>query len=148
MNRLFGHQMAISSSLFIRILAFGILVVFISIIPFLNLFPIPHIFYPGWDAVHRNWTPVAVSAAEWHTQGTLAIFSVAWDEWIGVWVSVAAFGLFGLTLDARRTYVGVFRGVAGWPGEAFARCFQDRDPTLPRHRQNGVLKLSSFRHVI
>ncbi|VDB86467.1 unnamed protein product [Peniophora sp. CBMAI 1063] len=146
MNRLFGRQMAISQSLYLRLLAFGFILILVSAAAFANVAPLPTEFYPGWSVVHSDWTPLSVSTAEWQAGGSLTIFGVVWNGWIFVWLSTATFGLFGLTHDARATYMRVLRAVAGWPEKLhLCRSHADDDSILPRHRLKCALKLSKLR---
>ena len=123
MNHLFGRQIAISRSVYLRVFALGMINFLSSVTAsIVNFFPFPMPgFYPGWAVVHADWTPVAITAAEWRSQGPLVMFTNVWDVWINVWLGAAIFGLFGLTQEARETYVRAFRTATCWTGRLHKR---------------------------
>lgn len=133
MDRLFGGQIAIPRSLYVRIFTLGVILLMTSALAFVNCFPAPTEFYAGWSAVHGNWTPVAVTAHEWHAQGSFVAFTVIWNEWINVWLAVALFGLFGLTRDTRAMYVQAIKAVISLPRKTLQSL---------RRTQSGVLSVS------
>ncbi|VDB95958.1 unnamed protein product [Peniophora sp. CBMAI 1063] len=93
MSHLFVSHTSITPSLYIRILAFGLILLIDSGIFIGNLFPPPTGFYPGWNVVHGNWSPEAIPAAEWQTQ-SVGRLTVVWNGWINVWLAAIVFGLF------------------------------------------------------
>lgn len=107
-QRLFGSQSIISRSVYLRILSFGFILLMFCAVAVVNFFPLPHEFYPGWSAVHKDWDPVSVTAEEWRTQGAFIFFTIVWYGWYNVFLAVVIFGLFGLTSDARAAYVRVY----------------------------------------
>lgn len=63
----------------------------------------PFIFYPGWDVVHADWTPLQYTRDEWRSSdwGT---FTLYFTLWANVVLSLAIFGLFGFTPEALDVY--------------------------------------------
>ncbi|VDB95537.1 unnamed protein product [Peniophora sp. CBMAI 1063] len=72
----------------------------------------PAPFYPGWDVVHHDWTPVTISWAMLNDKGAPELAFVHYGFWISPIFAFAFFGLFGLTEGARTSYWRVFRVAA------------------------------------
>lgn len=73
-------------------------------------------FYPGWNEVHGDWTPIVFTYAELKAFGpsTLAEFYFAY--WTSPVLAFAIFGLFGLAAEARSSYWYTIVAVARWLG--------------------------------
>ncbi|VDC06349.1 unnamed protein product [Peniophora sp. CBMAI 1063] len=147
MGHLFGRQIAIKRSVYLRIFALGMINFLTSITAsIVNFFPFPMpVFYPGWAAVHADWTPVSISAAEWHSQGPLIVFTNVWDVWINAWLGFAIFGLFGLTREARQTYVRAFRIATRWTGRPRTRGSELTILRLPSTHPNRSMEQADLK---
>jgi hypothetical protein len=64
----------------------------------------PFRFYYGWDFVHSNWAPYAVSYSALVSAGFWTVFNFYLENWTSPVLSIAIFSLFGLTSEARATY--------------------------------------------
>ena len=149
MSQLFGRQIAITRCVYLRVFCFGLINLLVGFtVAIANFFPIPKPeFYPGWAAVHGNWTPISMSAADWRSQSQFVMFSNVWDVWINVWLALAIFGLFGLTEDARNVYVRAFSIATRWPGRVYPRGSQSEILTLPSVSQHGQRKSAEIKYV-
>jgi hypothetical protein len=62
-------------------------------------------FYAGWDLVHSDWAPISIPYSFLMSRG----FWPMLDQYLQIWTSPAfalvTFALFGLTLEARATYL-------------------------------------------
>ncbi|KAI0309359.1 GPCR fungal pheromone mating factor [Amylostereum chailletii] len=67
-------------------------------------------FWPGWSAIHDDWTHSQLLVSDWKTDrwNELAIRSIIWNN---VPLSLAYFFLFGLMGEARATYRNIFWAV-------------------------------------
>ncbi|KZV66815.1 STE3-domain-containing protein [Peniophora sp. CONT] len=132
MNQLFGRQIAITRCVYLRVFCFGLINLMVCLtVAIANFFPFPQPeFYPGWSAVHANWTSVSISAADWHSKGRFVMFNNVWNVWVNVWLALAIFGLFGLTEDARKVYVRAYGTAIRWTRQLH-----------PGHSQSEILAL-------
>ena len=63
----------------------------------------PFIFYPGWNVVHADWTPLTATREEWRASGW-GTFTLYFTLWANVILAIAIFGLFGFTPEALDVY--------------------------------------------
>lgn len=82
-------------------------------------------FWPGWFQVHSwesyNSTDIEiVLAIDWVTR-PWCMASVKADQWIPIFLAIIFFSLFGLTCEARGTYVTAFLWAVRWVGYNPAR---------------------------
>ncbi|KZV72017.1 STE3-domain-containing protein [Peniophora sp. CONT] len=87
-------------------------------------------FYPGWESVHSDWTPVSISWAKLNSKGVPELAFVHYSFWISPIFALAFFGLFGFTAGARASYWRVIHTVIarlGWKKASFS---QDSQATL------------------
>ncbi|VDB86432.1 unnamed protein product [Peniophora sp. CBMAI 1063] len=73
-------------------------------------------FYPGWARTHENWEPTGLSYADFKYLGPLTAAEIYFAAWAPVALAYAVFGLFGITREARASYMHVFRTMWGWVG--------------------------------
>ncbi|VDC07961.1 unnamed protein product [Peniophora sp. CBMAI 1063] len=92
-------------------------------------------FYPGWNKVHGDWTPIVFTYAELKGFGpsTLAEFYFAY--WTSPVLAFAIFGLFGVTAEARASYWHIIQIAGGWVG---------MEPTLRHARKDSPLETLEF----
>ena len=84
-------------------------------------------FYPGWDAVHASFAPVASTWADLEA-AVPATFAQLYLSWYSSpVVAVAIFALFGLTEEARATY---------WRGFCWAVALFGWKPPAPNKRSD------------
>ena len=84
-------------------------------------------FYPGWDAVHASFAPVASTWADLEA-AVPATFAQLYLSWYSSpVVAVAIFALFGLTDEARATY---------WRGFCWAVALFGWKPPAPNKRSD------------
>jgi hypothetical protein len=62
-------------------------------------------FYLGWDAVHANWQPVAISYSTVAESGFWPLFSLYFMQWTPAMLGLIFLTIFGLTSETR---------AAGW----------------------------------
>ena len=73
-------------------------------------------FWPGWDEVHTNWSPISVSHSELVATGPVYYVRTYLVPWISPVLAFAIFSLFGCTSEARSSYWRVLSVLAGWFG--------------------------------
>lgn len=115
MNEFLDSGASVNRANYYRILALGCLDILItlpiqSIDIVTNFLGTNAVFYPGWNSVHSDWSPIFIPA---HGPGGWAEtfwrnFLIRWDEWIRVLLASIFFLLFGFTKEARKVYMTVF----------------------------------------
>ena len=116
----YARLLALASIDIILTLPIGITNIVLVVISSLHVAPIP--FYWGWSFLHADWEPVASSYAELKANGTanVALFYVS--RWDPVVLTLAIFGLFGLTREARSSYRHVIGTAISWYRRKSTRC--------------------------
>ncbi|KZV61584.1 hypothetical protein PENSPDRAFT_643237 [Peniophora sp. CONT] len=74
-------------------------------------------FYPGWDVVHGDWTPIVYTYAELKAFGPSTLAEYYFAYWASPALAFTIFGLFGLTAEARASYWCIICAVCsrlGW----------------------------------
>ncbi|KZV68508.1 STE3-domain-containing protein [Peniophora sp. CONT] len=87
-------------------------------------------FYWGWANIHRNWEPISTSYTEFQASGTAALAQDYFARWSSLVLAFSIFGLFGLTSEARASYLRIICTMGGWVGWK---------PTLNRRSEKQTL---------
>ncbi|VDB88611.1 unnamed protein product [Peniophora sp. CBMAI 1063] len=128
-NRFLTTNGEVSRSRFLRVLFIGSLDILITLpqglIAIIDMtlntldshktFDTP-LFYLGWEIVHRNWSPIGVSYAEFG-EGRVQKFTVEYGQWTSIVLACVIFALFGVNGTAREGYwkaIRVIGGACGW----------------------------------
>ncbi|VDC06354.1 unnamed protein product [Peniophora sp. CBMAI 1063] len=112
-NGVLRHHIGMDRSRYVRALALGCVDILLSlpvgIISFVLAvgvgpsFP----FWPGWSEIHTAWEPLATPSHIWQEDPWFR-FRIYWNSWVNVFFGIAIFSLFGLNLESRKIYSGVF----------------------------------------
>ncbi|KAI0314149.1 hypothetical protein OF83DRAFT_471199 [Amylostereum chailletii] len=70
----------------------------------------PLVFYPGWDAVHRDWTPLSVPFEAWQ-RSFWQTFIIRFNQFISIVLATAFFLLLGSTGEAANKWKHAWRTV-------------------------------------
>ncbi|KZV71957.1 hypothetical protein PENSPDRAFT_378909 [Peniophora sp. CONT] len=73
-------------------------------------------FYPGWEAVHSNWTARSVTYAEMRAAGNRSLALVYLSFWSSSILAFVVFGFFGVNGESRASYWRIVCGIGGWFG--------------------------------
>ncbi|VDB86834.1 unnamed protein product [Peniophora sp. CBMAI 1063] len=73
-------------------------------------------FYPGWEAVHSDWTILTFTYSEAVSGGAYSVATYYIQLWTTPIESFVIFGLFGLTKEARTSYWHIGCTISGWFG--------------------------------
>ena len=116
MNESFASNLSIDRGSFIRTMALGCIDAFITLPRVILEIVLSSQngqsfgFYPGWRFVHSDWGPnqVPASGVGGWTSSFWANFFVRWLECSNVALAAIVFVLFGLSREARRSYIQCF----------------------------------------
>lgn len=106
----------ISRGIYSRVMALGcveaLFTLPVSIFMFISdIQPPPNEFYPGWKAVHANFSTIPMNPASNWSKDVWFTITVIWELWTNPVIAFAFFALFGLTEEARLTYRKFFCAV-------------------------------------
>ena len=87
-------------------------------------------FYEGWAFVHTDWEPVSFSYEGLLEAGTSTVAEVYFSQWTSPVLACVIFGLFGVTKEARASYMRAIRTVLGWFGWTPAFLSDTAHPSL------------------
>ena len=73
-------------------------------------------FYFGCTFDHTEWEPVGSSYAEIVAFGKSNLAAFYFNHWTSPILAFAIFGLFGVTSEARASYLRIIRTIGGWFG--------------------------------
>ena len=75
-------------------------------------------FYWGWHIIHHNgyWKPGSVSHAQIAAGGTAELAQFYFAQWTTPVLAFAIFGLFGVTAEARDSYLRIIHIIVRWLG--------------------------------
>ncbi|VDC07897.1 unnamed protein product [Peniophora sp. CBMAI 1063] len=104
-------------------LPIGITNIVLKVVPALKNSGLP--VYPGWTVLHTNWSPVSFSYSRIKASGTAGLAQFYFTHWTSPVLALAIFALFGLTTEARVSYLRIIHfviGRIGWkPGSRGAK---------------------------
>ena len=86
-------------------------------------------FWPGWTAIHTDWSPVGITTSEWE-KFSLNHFVIHWNEWKTPIFAYIFFIVYGLTNQARDRYMRALTSVSRL--SSFYRGSQTREEPLPQ----------------
>ncbi|KZV60800.1 fungal pheromone STE3G-protein-coupled receptor, partial [Peniophora sp. CONT] len=69
--------------------------------------------YPGWTFLHADWEPPSLSYNELQASGTAQLARSYFTEWTSPILAFTIFALFGLTSEARASYMRLMYSVCG-----------------------------------
>ena len=86
--------------------------------------------YPGWVYDHTDWAPVSFTYAETEAIGTAGMVQQYFSQWTSPILAFAIFGLFGVTTEARASYMRAIVTTGHWLGWAPAPSARNAHSTL------------------
>ena len=86
-------------------------------------------FWPGWTAIHSDWSPVGFPTTVWN-QYSLNRFAIHWNEWKTPIFAYIFFIVYGLSNQARDRYMRALSSVSRL--SSFYRGSQTREDPLPQ----------------
>jgi hypothetical protein len=119
-NRFLRSNGSIERSTYLRIFLIGCIDILITfplgvtfIVPVIAVLRSSHqSFYAGWRNDHTDWEPESVSYASLVENGSWTIANYYTPRWTSIVLGLAISVLFGLTEDARASYLRILRRVA------------------------------------
>ncbi|KZV68499.1 STE3-domain-containing protein [Peniophora sp. CONT] len=90
----------------------------------------PLVFYPGWTVLHTDWAPVSIPYTQEQTFGTPYTARSFFLQWSNSLLAFVIFGLFGLTSEARASYLRIICAIGGWIGRSSASRAQQEQASL------------------
>ncbi|KZV72020.1 hypothetical protein PENSPDRAFT_650108 [Peniophora sp. CONT] len=126
-NDFMRSNRSITHTNFIRVLALAsidmFLALFLNVMVFVSFIeqsydprPSDWPFYPGWNTVHADWSPLLTTWEQVEALGTWSVAYAYLTRWAPLAISFSIFALLGTTASARATYLQIFYTVAGWFG--------------------------------
>ena len=131
-RRVLSRESSLSRSIYYRMMALGcidaVITLPISIFEVISeIAPPPAIqFYPGWHAIHSDFSSIGTIPASAWKKDLWSIVDVEWDLWINPLTAIFFFALFGMTKEVRTFYRRCFRKIVTplglkWPAETSTR---------------------------
>ena len=97
-------------------------------------------FWPGWDTIHTDWSPVGITAVEWKAFSANH-FVISWNEWKMPIFAYIFFAVYGLSSQARDRYASIW---SYFLGRLFYVTENIEENSLPKtaHLRPGVMSHS------